>query len=162
MKKDALDQLKEGLIKLKDSDNLNSYFMIGLSLAENGSLNTSLMMSKGSPFEVIGMIDVIINNLKTVKKEIVFDLSHDNKKKESDILSKSIEKSIKTLPSELQEKIRNLKIKLDKALENYDTEALDKIKEELSNLRNTNITKEETDKNDDDEFNISDFKGGLT
>jgi uncharacterized membrane protein (DUF106 family) len=64
---------------------------------------------------------------------------------------------MQSLPKHVRNKVIEIKRRLDKAYEEQDAEALEKIKAELQQLKHDELG----DDNDDDNFNISDFKGGL-
>jgi hypothetical protein len=166
MKKSILDELKEYQKKISDFKSFNSHFMVGVDLTEDGIPHASMMISRGKPFETVGMIDILVKNLKDKKKEILNQHSQKKREKqdnENSFNSQKINNALKHLPKGLRDKITDLKKRLDLAYENSDEEALNKIKEELENLKNPDNDYDNHDDNDDDDdnFNITDFKGGL-
>lgn len=167
MKKSILNELKDYQERISDTKIFNSHFMVGVDLTEDGTPHASMMISRGKPFETVGMIDILITNLKDKKKEILSELSQKKKeieKEENSFNSQKINDALRHLPKGLRDKITDLKKRLDLAYENNDQDALDKIKEELENLKNPDNDYDNHDDNnddDDDNFNITDFKGGL-
>lgn len=158
MKKSVLDKLQDFKEDFSRSG-FNSHFLVGIDLLEDGSPHASMMITKGKPFETLGMIDILITNLEDVKKEIIDQLSQKNNTKNTDTVSDQIEKAMEGLPKHVKDKIVNLKKRLSIAFEEQDQEALNKIKIELQQL---NLDKTGLGNDDDDNnFNITDFKGGL-
>lgn len=157
MKKSVLDKLQE-FKKEIDQPGFNSHFLVGIDVTENGVPHASMMISKGRPFETIGMIDVLIRNLKDTRKEVISELSQKNNSKNVSKLSDQIEGALNALPKGIRDKVIDLKQRLDKAFEEQDEEALAKLKIELQNLKHDELG---PDDDDDGSFNITDFKGGL-
>lgn len=157
MKKSVLDKLKEFQSQIKDND-YNSHFLVGVDVTENGVPHASMMISKGKPFETIGMIDVLIQNLKDTRKEVINELSQKNNSKHVSKLSEQIEGALNGLPKHIRDKVIDIKKRLDKAFEEQDEEALAKLKIELQELKHDELG---PDDDDDSNFNITDFKGGL-
>jgi hypothetical protein len=156
MKKSVLDRLQDFKKELHESGEFTSHFLVGIDLEENGAPHASMMISKGKPFETLGMIDILIQNLQDTKKEIVNEMSQKSNKKANKGLSNTVEKAIEGLPKHVRDKVTDIKRRLDKALEEQDNEALEKIKAELQQLKH-----DELGDDDNEDFNISDFKGGL-
>jgi len=119
-----------------------------------------MMISKGKPFETIGMIDILIRNLKDTRKEVINELSQKNNTKTVHKISDQIENALGSLPKHIRDKVIDIKKRLDKAFEENDQEALDKLKIELQNLKHDELGPD-SDDDDDSNFNITDFKGGL-
>jgi hypothetical protein len=164
MKKSVLDELRKFQKQITESDNFGSHFMVGVDLTEDGAPSSSMMISKGKPFETIGMIDILIQNLKDTRSDIVKKLSQKENKKEqktSQKLSKKADMLIDMLPDELQQRIKDLKAKLYKALEEGDLKALMQAKAELNSLREEFKPGGDSDDSDDD-FNLDDFKGNIS
>lgn len=157
MKKSVLDKLQE-FKKEIDQPGFNSHFLVGIDVTENGVPHASMMISKGRPFETIGMIDVLIQNLKDTRKEVINELSQKNNSKNVSKLSDQIEGALNSLPKHIRDKVIDIKQRLDKAFEEQDEEALAKLKIELQNLKHDELG---PDDDDDGSFNITDFKGGL-
>lgn len=157
MKKSVLDKLKEFQSQIKDG-NYNSHFLVGVDVTENGVPHASMMISKGKPFETIGMIDVLIRNLKDTREEVISELSQKNNSKHVSKLSEQIEGALNGLPKHIRDKVIDIKQRLDKAFEEQDEEALAKLKIELQSLKHDELG---PDDDDDGSFNITDFKGGL-
>jgi hypothetical protein len=157
MKKSILDELQKLKKEVHESDDYSSHFLVGIDLEQSGAPHASMMISKGKPFETLGMIDILIQNLKDTRKEIASDLTQKNNKDFTKKLSGKVEKAMQSLPKHVRNKVIEIKRRLDKAYEEQDAEALEKIKAELQQLKHDELG----DDNDDDNFNISDFKGGL-
>jgi gas vesicle protein len=130
-----------------------SHFIVGVDLTEDGSPGASLMISHGKPFETIGMIDLLIKNLQDTKKSILDKMSTKNQKKMREA-SENVEDMLDKLPTDVKEKLLDLKNRMEDALKKGDFDELEKLKDELRDFKNPF-------EDDDDSFNISDFKGGL-
>jgi 5'-3' exonuclease len=115
------------------------------------------MISKGKPFETIGMIDVLIQNLQDTKEEVIAELTQKNNTKTVSKISNQIENALNSLPKHVRDKVIDIKTRLDKAFEEQDEEALAKLKIELEQLKLDELGPDDDDSN----FNITDFKGGL-
>lgn len=158
MKKSVLDKLQGFKSEIQQEDYC-SHFLVGVDLTEDGGPNASMMISTGKPFETIGMIDTLILNLQDTKKQILRKLSQKEARRQNKDTSDVLEKAIKTLPKRVADRVLDIKSRLDKALKEGDEETLLKIKQELQQLKHDELG---DNKNDDDEdFNITDFKGGL-
>ncbi len=157
MKKSVLDKLND-FKKEIDQPGFNSHFLVGIDVTENGVPHASMMISKGRPFETIGMIDILIRNLKDTRKEVISELSQKNNSKNVSKLSDQIEGALNSLPKHIRDKVIDIKKRLDKAFEEQDEEALARLKIELQNLKHDELG---PDDDDDGSFNITDFKGGL-
>tara|TARA_R110000868_G_scaffold408865_1_gene693050 strand:+ start:932 stop:1414 length:483 start_codon:yes stop_codon:yes gene_type:complete len=159
MKKSVLDKLNDFKKEIEKGE-FNSHFLVGIDVTENGVPHASMMISKGKPFETIGMIDILIRNLKDTRKEVINELSQKNNTKTVDKLSNQIEGALNTLPKHIRDKVIDIKKRLDKAFEEQDEEELAKLKIELQSLRHDELGPD-SDDDDDSNFNITDFKGGL-
>lgn len=165
MKQSVLEKLRDYQKEIQGPD-FNSHFLVGIDMNEEGIPNASMMISKGRPFETIGMIDVLIKNLKDTRSQIVKELSQKEKVKEKDYISskrEKIDKMIELLPDHVKQKIRDIKKKLDDAMENRDEEALLAARQELLDLRLLSddldfFKNKENDDDDDSDFDISKFK----
>ena len=161
MKKSFIEKIRNvenSQEKGHNPENYKSHFVAGVDINSDGSPNVSMIVSHGTPFETLGMIEMVLKNLQDTKKDILSKLS--NKKQ------KSNKQDIDTMLSQLPESIRNqvlaIKKKMDDAMEKGDTEELKKIKEELMNFKNPFLGGGAKDDDDDqDGFNINDFKGGM-
>jgi hypothetical protein len=156
MKKSVLDKLQQFKSEL-EKENFSSHFLVGVDITEDGAPNASMMISCGKPFETIGMIDVLILNLQDTKKDILRKVSQKKARKVNANLSDTIEKAVKGLPKNVRDRVIDIKKRLDEALKNGDQEALEKIKQELQQLKHDELG----DDKDDGNFDITDFKGGL-
>lgn len=131
------------------------HLVVGTDIDEDGSPQGAFIVARATPFETLGMIELLMRNLQDIKKEILLNLSS----KEQQRSMPDISKLIDSLPEEVREKVLSLKKRMDDAMERKDTEALKKLREEIFNLKNP--FKQEDDDDDDDNFNINDFKGGM-
>lgn len=163
MKKSFIEELRDAQEKLDNNhSNYSSHFVVGVDLDGNGLPNSSLMISHSKPFEALGMIELLMKNLKNTKQEILNKLSTKNVRKNRqesfDVLNDESMSVLNDLPEDLRNKILSIKDRIRDAIENDDTEALQRIKDEVLDLKNES---ESGDDDDDDDFNINDFKGGL-
>jgi hypothetical protein len=159
MKKSVLDKLQE-FKKEIDQPGFNSHFLVGVDVTEDGVPHASMMISKGKPFETIGMIDILIQNLQDTKEEIVSELSQKNNTKTVSKISNQIENALNSLPKHIKDKVIDIKRRLDKAFEEQDEESIAKIRIELEQLKLDELGPD-SNNDDDSNFNITDFKGGL-
>lgn len=162
MKKSFIEELRDAQEKLDNNhSNYSSHFIVGVDLDSNGLTNSSLMISHSKPFEALGMIELLMKNLKNTKQEILNKLSTKNVRKNRqesfDVLNDESMGVLNDLPEDLRNKILSIKDRIRDAIENDDTEALQRIKDEVLDLKNES----ESGDDDDDDFNINDFKGGL-
>lgn len=160
MKKSVLDKLQEFKSQI-DQPGFNSHFLVGIDVTENGAPHASMMISKGKPFETIGMIDMLMRNLKDVRKELIAELSQKNNKETVDKISDQVERAMQSLPKHIRDKVKDIKARLDKAFEDGDQKVLDQIKNELQQLKIDELGSDDDDDDDQSNFNITDFKGGL-
>lgn len=160
MKKSVLDKLQD-FKEVINKPGFNSHFLIGIDVGENGAPHASMMISKGQPFETIGMIDVLMRNLKDIRRTVIDELSQKNNTKNGFKISNEIDEAIQDLPKHIRDKVINLKKRLDIAFEEQDQETLDKIKIELQHLKLDEIGPDSDDDDEGSSFNITDFKGGI-
>jgi hypothetical protein len=158
MKKSILDEVKKTQESNKDKKFL-SHFLIGVDCMDNGLPNGSMTLSSGSPFETLGMIELLMINLVNIKEDILKKLSQ----KEHHSQEQKIDKLLSNLPLALRTKIKSIKERMEKAVENLDQKELDACKKELENLEEDHHNNKKDDDDDDDDkgFNINDFKGGI-
>jgi hypothetical protein len=156
MKKSFLEEFKGLQDKLDNhAENYNSHFLIAVDIEEDGSPNASIMMSHGTPFNTLGMIDLLIKNLQDVKEDILDKLSTKSQRESQQMNAESL---IDTLPKNIRDKVRSIKERMDKAMEEKDHDELLRIKKEILDLKNPFSS---DDDDDEDNFNINDFKGGM-
>jgi hypothetical protein len=165
-KKCAVHELRKIQQNIKnDSQDYNSHLIIGASQDENGFPEASVTMSTGKPMEIIGMVDVLIDQLKGIKKDIIKSITIPSKmsrKTTSKLTNTQFEKMVDNLPSAIADQIRDFKKRMDEAVDSQDDEKLKALKEEIKKMRNPFSSSKDND--DDDEtpgFNINDFKGGM-
>lgn len=157
MKKSFLEEFKNLEEKLeKNGEDYNSHFFVGVDIEEDGTPNASIMMSHGTPFNTLGMVDLLIKNLTDIREEILEKLSTRSQKQARENVDNLIDK----LPRDLREKIATIKTRMDDAMERGDEEELKKIKKEILGMKNP-FKSDDDDDDDDDSFNINDFKGGM-
>lgn len=150
--------IEENAEKLNHSS-VHDHIMIVLESDENGAPNGKIVKVKGHPFGLLGMIDLIVEQLGTIREGIVKKFNQADK----------MGQNLKTASSPHRERLRELEAAARKASEQGDAEALDQIKLELINLLKDmgNSSSDEQNEDDDndvsgsDEFRIDDFKGGF-
>lgn len=138
---------------------IHDHVMIILESDQNGLPNGKVIKVKGTPFGLLGMIDLIVEQLGTIREGIVKKFNQADK----------MGQNLKTASSPHRERLRELEAAARKASEEGDAEALDQIKLELINLlkdmRNSSSDEQNEDDDNDvsgsDEFRIDDFKGGF-
>lgn len=165
MKKCAVNELRKIQENIKnDSQDYNSHLIIGASQDENGFPEASVTMSTGKPMEIIGMVDVLIDQLKGIKKDIIKSITIPSKmsrKTTSKLTNTQFEKMVDNLPSAIAEQIRDFKKRMDDAVESQDDEKLKALKEEIKKMKNPFSASKDDDDDETPGFNINDFKGGM-
>ncbi len=157
MKISFIDMLREAQEQgEKKGEKYTAHFIVGVDLSDDGAPHGSLTVSRGTPFETVGMVDLLIKNLQDIKKDILNKLSTKEQKRTRHNMSELIE----SLPKGVREKVLDLKKRMDAAVESNDTEALKELQKEVLNLKNP-FEHSDDDDDDDDNFNINDFKGGM-
>lgn len=150
--------IEENAEKLNDSS-VHDHIMIVLESDENGAPNGKIVKVKGHPFGLLGMIDLITEQLSTIREGIVKKFNEADKM--NDVF--------KSATSSHRTRLQKLEAAARKAAEEGDGETLDAIKKELIELlkeiKNSNSADEDDDDNsgssDPGEFRIDDFKGGF-
>lgn len=165
-KKYVLEELRAIQNKVKDSNKeYTSHFVLGVDLDENGFPESTMTMSSAKPTELIGMCEHLIAILQQIKKNTIKKLMPDSNKKRNArdfIESTDFEKMTNALPKPIADKIRDFKTRMDAAIESGDAEQLQKLKDEVTAMRNP--FKDFQDGLDDltgkkgDDFDINDFK----
>jgi hypothetical protein len=141
-----------------DPENYEAHFVVGVDMNADGSPNASMMVSHGTPFETLGMIELLLKNLQDTKKDILSKLS--TKKQKSS--KKSVDHMLSQLPEPVRNQVIALKKRMDDAMKKGDTEELKKLRDELMNFKNPFMGGgAKDDEDDEDNFNINDFKGGM-
>ena len=138
---------------------IHDHVMIILESDQNGLPNGKVIKVKGNPFGLLGMIDLIVEELGTIREGIVKKFNQ----------ASNMAQNLKTASSSHRERLRELEAAARKASEQGDNEALDQIRLELINLlkdMKNSSSDEQNDDNDNeafgsDEFRIDDFKGGF-
>jgi len=159
MKKSIIRAFKKAEESIGDDVQLNSHLIIGVDLDDKGFPSEFIIMCNSTAMEGLGMVEMLINNLKDYKKEILKKVDYKENANQQKELIKSVDERIENLPEPLRSKMIGLKDRLDAALESGDTEELMKIKEEMENIK-LDFRSSGTD-SDTGDFNIEDFKGGL-
>lgn len=154
------------LIKILEnvSDELNEksmhdHIMIVLESDENGLPNGKIVKVKGHPFGLLGMIDLITEQLSAIREGIIEKFNNADKMNDT----------FKSATSSHRARLQKLEDAARKAAENGDDEKLDAIKIELINLLKEmkfgNSDGQDDDDNDGSsdsgEFRIDDFKGSF-
>lgn len=150
--------IEENAEKLNHSS-VHDHIMIVLESDENGAPNGKIVKVKGHPFGLLGMIDLITEQLSNIREGIVKKFNEADKMNE---VFKSANSSHRTRLQKLEDAAR-------KAAEEGDGKTLDAIKKELIELlkevRDINSADEDDNDNngssDSGEFRIDDFKGGF-
>ena len=156
MKTSLIDVLKEAQeTSQKNGDKHTAHFIVGVDMTEDKGPQGSLMIAAGTPFETVGMIDLLILNLQDTKKDILKQLST----KEQKNMRHDVSELIDSLPKGVREKVLDIKRRMEEAAENNDHEQLKAIQQEVMDLKNPFSKTDEDD--DEDNFNINDFKGGM-
>lgn len=161
MKKSVLNEMRVLQKTLKENgSDYTPHFLVGVDMCEDGTPQSTMMISKSKPFEAIGMIDLLIKNLNDTKKDIIKSLSQKTVRSNKDD-NKTIEKLLSKLPVSLKEKVLDIKARMDKALRDQNVDEMIKIKKELEDLRIQDYENDSDDKKDDEgsTFDINDFKG---
>ena len=141
-----------------NSENYKAHFIVGVDINPDGSPNASMMVSHGTPFETLGMIELLLKNLQDTKKSILSKLSTKNQKSKR----KDIDSMLNQLPESVRNQVLEIKRKMDDAMERGDAEELKKVRDELMNFKNPFLGGGAKDDEDDEgRFNINDFKGGM-
>lgn len=152
MKKQVLNPLKKLQNDISENiEEYSSHLVIGLDQNEDGTPYAQITIASGKPAEMIGMCDVLIRNLKNIKKKAIkenYKTSRGNDKR--------IESMLKDLPAPIAEKIRELKLKLDNAVADDNQEEIQNIFKELRKLKFD--PRMNDDEDNDGSFNINDFK----
>lgn len=162
MKKSVLNELRKFQKELEKGE-YTPHFLVGVDMCEDGTPQSTMMISKSKPFEAVGMIDLLIQNLQDTKKDILKGLSQKTvRAKKED--GKDLNTLLNKLPQGLKDKVLDLKNRMDKAMDSQDLEEVQKIKKELEELNPYSFMKdhEQDDKKDDEDFNIDDFKGSIS
>jgi len=139
-----------------DPENYQSHFVVGIDINPDGSPNASMMVSHGTPFETLGMIEILLKNITDTKEEILLKLSNRNQRTQKH----DIEQMLDSLPEPIKNQVIELKKKMEDAMESGDEEKLKKVRDELMNFKNPFTDNGDSD-DDEDGFNINDFKGGM-
>jgi hypothetical protein len=139
-----------------DPENYEAHFVVGVDMNPDGSPNASMMVSHGTPFETLGMIEILLKNITDTKEEILLKLSNRNQRTQKH----DIEQMLDSLPEPIKNQVIELKKKMEDAMESGDEEKLKKVRDELMNFKNPFTDNGDSD-DDEDGFNINDFKGGM-
>jgi len=156
MKKSFIDMLGDAQkAEEKKGTKYTSHLVIGTDIDEDGSPQGAFLVARATPFETLGMIELLMRNLEDTKKEILLKLST----KEQQRPIPDVSKLIDSLPEDVREKVLDLKRRMDDAMERKDADALRELRKEIFDLKNPFSSNNDND--DDDNFNINDFKGGM-
>lgn len=159
-KKSILEEIRPVQERLRNGEEFTSHLLLGIDCDERGLPEISIMMSQGSPFEVLGMVDVLIKKLEKTKKGIIKKIVDTKSPK----IGKDVEHLISLLPPETKGIIQDFKDRMQKAAENKDLDELAKIRDEFEQYAKNSpnpFDPQQKKSDDSDEFNIDDFKGGM-
>jgi hypothetical protein len=162
-KKFAISELKDIQLNInKGLDKYTSHLILGVEQDENGFPEATMTMVNAKPLELIGMCTYLIEKLKKIKKNTSDKMKSPddyNGKRFTD--SPQFEEMTNNLPKPLAEKIRDIKSRMDAAIERGDFDEMRRIKNEITGLKNPfnemndDLKKDMEDLND---FDINDFK----
>ena len=148
-KKQSITKILEPFIDMMSKADLNDHVIIIIEASEDGTPVANLMKMQASPFMALGMLDLLKNQVKE-KRDYVF--KRFNQASE-----------VGKLAREADELMPNFSDRLRKALENDDVEGLMSLRKEaqdmLKKINPTNSDSSEGTKDDEDGFNLDDFKG---
>jgi len=148
-KKQSITKILEPFIDMMSKADLNDHVIIIIEASEDGTPVANLMKMQASPFMALGMLDLLKNQVKE-KRDYVF--KRFNQASE-----------VGKLAREADELMPNFSDRLRKALENDDVESLMNLRKEaqdmLKKINPTDSNSSEDTKDDNDGFNMDDFKG---
>lgn len=149
----SLVKILEDIGEKINANSVHDHIMIVLESDENGLPSGKIVKVKGSPFPLLGMIDIITNELQKVKKQVI------EKFEDADKMTGKLNNATGSQRARLKE----LDNAARQAAQRGDEEALEAIKAELISLVKNLVEKQNDSDNDDDtdstEFNIDDLKG---
>lgn len=154
------------LLKEADRTQLYDHLVAIYEVDDRGIPNSVIVKAQGGPTVVLGMIDILMTKLETLREEVHNKLMH------SENMSKNVSEG---LSEEIKEKLKGLEMRARKAIEEDNQEEIDNIRNEMKNIfmdalgkspedLNVDFGIAEDDDNDNpsfpgDDFNINDFKG---
>jgi gas vesicle protein len=164
-RKDILEELR--VFQKREKNTYFPHGFIAVGLDDKGFPTGTATMIEGSPAEMLGMIKLLMEKLKSYEKDLVKKIYHGEKvtKNSLEENSKRLSELLNRLPPEVKEKIQNLKERFDKAIEDGDIQGMEDLKKGLlenmigkDNLSEEWFKKEEeNDEDEDPDFNIDDF-----
>jgi len=161
---EKFNELFQQKMNQEKKSNLSSHIIVGVDVSDVGMPSTSVVMTKGTTYEIIGMCEKLIFDLKKIKKKALdiietpssYDFVKDPENK--------LDKIISNLPEEEQDSIRSIMDEAKEALKNNDSKKLFEIKKKLEDLKFNNRKKmeqENSSEDKEDDFDINDFKGDI-
>lgn len=128
--------------------NFNEHVLIMLEADENGIPVGNITKVKGTPFQVLGMVDMAIRKLEEVRESVL--MKFEAVENASSLMNQ--------LPEELRAKVKDFENRAREAASKGDIDSLEKLrnalKEELGMQDND-------DDSDESGFNLNDFKNGF-
>lgn len=122
----------------------NDHVLICIEADDNGLPVGSAVKVKGTPFQTLGMLDLAIAKLEEARESI-----HDKFQSAEDA-----SRMMSKLPKDMVDKIRNFEEQAREALMKGDIEKLEALRDQVKNDLGI-----KDDEDDEDGFNINDFKG---
>jgi len=125
---------------------MNEHVLVCVEVDDNGIPVGSAIKIKGTPFQSIGMIEMVMRKLEEARDSIF-------EKFES---VENASRAINSLPKEMVDKIRKFEDEARDAVMNGDMEKLRSLKDKIKNELGMSGDDDDTDESG---FNINDFKG---
>jgi hypothetical protein len=125
---------------------MNEHVLVCVEVDDNGIPVGSAIKIKGTPFQSIGMIEMVMRKLEEARESIF-------EKFES---VENASRAINNLPKEMVDKIRKFEDEARDAVMNGDMEKLRSLKDKIKNELGISVDDDDTDESG---FNINDFKG---
>jgi hypothetical protein len=125
---------------------MNEHVLVCVEVDDNGIPVGSAIKIKGTPFQSIGMIEMVMRKLEEARESIF-------EKFES---VENASRAINNLPKEMVDKIRKFEDEARDAVMNGDMEKLRSLKDKIKNELGISGDDDDTDESG---FNINDFKG---
>lgn len=153
------------LNKEVDDKSCFDHLLLVYEVDDRGVPNSTIVKAQGSPVIVLGMIDVLLIKLESLREQVHQKI----------INAENGSKNVGGMSEEIKEKLRALEGRAKKAVEENNEEEMNNIKNEMKNIFMDVLEKSSEDLNVDfgiekdededgpsfpgDDFNIDDFKG---
>lgn len=163
---EKFNELFQQKMNQEKKSNLSSHIIVGVDVSDVGMPSTSVVMTKGTTYEIIGMCEKLIIDLKEIKKKALATVSTATSSSYDFVKDSEnrLDKIISNLPEEEQDSIRSIMDEAKEALKNNDSKKLFEIKKKLEDLKFNNRKKmeqENSSEDKEDDFDINDFKGDI-